>query len=90
MSTTTTAAPAVQPRPGLALILALLGLPGCTIAWALPAGGFWIGVPLAAAAIVLGLRARPYADQAGRRMAIAAIALGAVEILFMATWTVAG
>jgi hypothetical protein len=90
MSSTTTAAPAVQPRAGLALILALLGLPGSTIAWALPAGGFWIGVPLAAAAIVLGVRSRPHADQTGRRMAVAAIALGAIEILFMATWTVAG
>jgi hypothetical protein len=90
MSSTTTAAPAVQPRPGLALILALLGLPGSTIAWALPAGGFWIGVPLAAAAIVLGVRSHPHADQTGRWMAVAAIALGAIEILFMATWTVAG
>ena len=90
MSSTTTAAPAVQPRPGLALILALLGLPGSTIAWALPAGGFLIGVPLAAAAIVLWVRSRPDADQTGRRMAVAAIALGAIEILFMATWTVAG
>lgn len=73
-----------RPRPGLALLLALLGVPGSTIAWELPAGGFWIGLPLAVAAVVLGVQAR------GRgRMAVAAIVLGAAEILFMATWTVA-
>jgi len=30
-------------RPGLALALALLAIPGSTIAWDLPAGGLWIG-----------------------------------------------
>ena len=90
MSSTTTAAPAVGPKPGLALILALLGVLGCTIAWELPAGGFWIGMPLAVAALVLGLRSRAGADRTGRRMAVAAIALAAIEILFTATWTVAG
>jgi hypothetical protein len=90
MSTATTAPTAAQPKPGLALILALLGLIGCTIAWDLPAGGYWIGMPLAAAALVLGLRSRAHADRIGRRMAVAAIALAAVEIPFTATWTVAG
>ncbi len=74
----------------LALLLALLGVPGSTIAWDLPAGGFWIGMPLAVAAIVIGLRAHPGADRAGRRMAVAAIALATVEILFTVSWTVAG
>ena len=41
-------------RPGLALLLAVLSVPGSTIAWDLPAGGLWIGLPLAVAAIVLG------------------------------------
>jgi hypothetical protein len=45
-------------RPGLALALALLAIPGSTLAWDLPAGGVWIGLPLAAAALVLGIRAR--------------------------------
>jgi hypothetical protein len=83
-ATSITARSEARPRPGLALLLALLGVPGSTIAWALPAGGVWIGVPLAAAAIAIGLRAMP------SRIAVAAIALGAAEILFMATWTVAG
>jgi hypothetical protein len=53
--------------------LALLGVPGSTIAWDLPAGGFWIGMPLAVAAIAIGLRARADAGATGRRMAAAAI-----------------
>jgi hypothetical protein len=69
---------------GLALLLAVLAVPGCTIAWELPAGGFWIGVPLASAAIVLALRSgTPRAPAA-----LAAIGLGAVLLLFTATWTV--
>ena len=67
----------------LALVLALLSIPGSTVAWALPAGGFWIGLPLAVAAIVLGRRD-------GGRAGIAAIVIGAAMILMMAVWTVAG
>ena len=50
----------IAPRahPGLALVLALLAVPGSTLAWDLPAGGLWIGLPLAVAAIVLGVVAR--------------------------------
>jgi len=85
-----TTAPVVLPsarRPaGLALILALLGLPGSTLGWDLPAGGFWIGMPLAFAALALGVRSLP----SGRGPAIAALVLAAVEILFTAIWTVAG
>jgi hypothetical protein len=69
-------------RPGLALLLALLSVPGSTIAWDLPAGGLWIGLPLAVAAIVLGLRARR--EGAGRRMATAAIVIGALALAQMA------
>jgi hypothetical protein len=81
-ATAITAPPEARPRPGLALLLALLAVPGVTIAWELPSGGFWIGVPLAVAAIVIARRA------AGSRIAVAAIALATVEILFTATWTV--
>jgi hypothetical protein len=86
MSASTVAIPRPQHRAGLALLLAVLGLPGVTIAWDLPAGGFWIGIPLAVAAIVVGARAR----SAGPRLAAAAIVLAAIEILFTATWTVLG
>lgn len=68
-------------RPGLALLLALLSVPGSTIAWDLPAGGLWIGLPLGLAAIALGIRARrELAGETGSRMAIAAIVLATLAI----------
>jgi hypothetical protein len=85
MTASTQTLPASRPRPGLAFVLALLGIPGVTLAWDLPHGGFWIGVPLAIAAVVLGVRAL---DSSRRRLAIAAVVLGAIELLFTATWTV--
>ena len=74
-------APESRPRPGLALGLALLAIPGSTLAWDLPAGGLWIGLPLAVAAIVLGLRART-------GMGIAAIVIAGLCLAQMAVWTV--
>ena len=68
-------------RPRLALVLALLSIPGSTIAWDLPAGGLWIGLPLAIVAIVLGIRARrELASRAESRMAIAAIVLAVLAL----------
>jgi hypothetical protein len=90
MSTTTVVLQPVRRQARWALVLALLAVPGSTIAWDLPAGGFWIGMPLALAAIVVGVRCLPDADRSGRRLAIAAIVLAAVEILFTLAWTVAG
>jgi hypothetical protein len=74
-----------QARPGLALVLGLLSIPGSTIAWSLPLGGLWIGLPLGIAAIVLGIRAR----QAGIRvgMATAAIVLAGLAIAQMVVYT---
>jgi hypothetical protein len=74
-------APEARPRPGLALVLALLAIPGSTVAWDLPAGGLWIGLPLAVAAIVLGRRAQG-------TMAVAAIVIASLCIAQMAVWTV--
>src|SRR5882762_2253571 len=34
-----------RPRPGIALGLALRSVPGSTLAWDLPAGGLWSGLP---------------------------------------------
>ena len=76
--------PGRRARPGLALLLGLLGIPGVTLAWDLPLGGYWLGLPLAGAAIVLGAGARGTSP----RRAWAAIALGAIEILFTAGWLV--
>jgi hypothetical protein len=75
-------------RPGaaFALVLALLAVPGSTIAWSLPAGGLWIGLPLGVAAIVLALRARR--QGVGTGMATVAIVIGALAIGQMVVWTI--
>jgi hypothetical protein len=74
-------------RPGLALLLALLAVPGSTWAWDLPLGGLWIGLPLAVAAIVLGLRARQAGS--GRVMATVAIVIAGLCVAQMAVYTIA-
>jgi hypothetical protein len=77
-------------RPGLALLLAVLSVPGSTIAWDLPAGGLWIGLPLGLAAIVVGIRARKeLVGEAGSRIAMAAIVLAAFAIAQMVVYVVA-
>ncbi len=72
-----------RPKPGLALLLALLAVPGSTIAWDLPAGGLYIGLPLAIAAIVLGVRAR---REQKSGIALAAIVIAGLCIAQMAIW----
>ena len=74
-----------KPRAGLALLLALLAIPGSTVAFDLPAGGFYIGLPLGIAAIVLGVRARR--EQPGSKKALAAIVIAGLCIAQMAVWT---
>ena len=71
-------------RPGLALALALLAFPGSTIAWDLPAGGLWIGLPLAIAALVLGIRARRHLVGVG--IATTAIVIASLAIAQMAVY----
>ena len=66
------------------LILGLLCVPGSTLAWELPLGGLWIGLPLGIAAIVFGLRARRAGS--GRRMALVGIVLASLAILQMVLW----
>ena len=78
-----------QAHPVLALVLALLSVPGSTVAWDLPAGGLYIGLPLALAAIFLGLRARSVlAGRKGSGMALAAIVVAGLMIAQMVAWTV--
>ena len=75
-------------RPGLALVLALIAIPGSTIAWDLFDGaGFVIGLPLAIAAVVLGVQARQRSET-GRGKAMAAIVIGGLMIAQMVIWTV--
>jgi hypothetical protein len=71
----------------IAFVLALLSVPGSTLAWDLPAGGLWIGLPLAVVAIVLGMRARRAGQGTG--LATAAIVIAGLMIAQMAVWTVA-
>src|SRR3954452_21002103 len=79
---------ASHPRPGLALLLSLLAVPGSTWAWDLPHGGLWIGLPLAVAAIVVGIRARRELGGArGTGMATAAIVVAGLCVAQMAVWT---
>lgn len=78
-------APETGSRPTLALVLALLAVPGSTLAWDLPWGGLWIGLPLALSAIALGLRARREGIGTGR--ATAAIVLAGICIAQMVVWT---
>jgi hypothetical protein len=75
-------------HPGLALVLALLSVPGSTIAWDLweGGGGFVIGMPLAIAAIVLGVQARQRSQQ-GRGMATAAIVIAGAMVAMTVVWT---
>lgn len=84
-------APAKIARPRLALALAILAVPGVTLAWNLPHGGFYIGVPLAVAAVVIGLQARArLSGGRGRIMATIAIVVAALAILSVAVITAAG
>lgn len=76
-----------EARPGLALACGILSVPGSTVAWDLPAGGLWIGLPLGIAAIILGLRARRAGT--GVPMATLGIVLAALAILQMVVWTAA-
>ena len=76
-------------RPVLALVLALLSVPGSMLTWdTLPGGGFVWGLPLAVAAIVLGIQARKRIDTE-RGKALAAIVLGGAMAAIMIAWTIA-
>jgi hypothetical protein len=76
-------------RSVLAFVLALLSIPGTTVAWDLPAGGLWIGLPLAVGSIVLGVRSRRAASGSRAGLAIAAIVIGGLAILQMVVYTIA-
>lgn len=74
-----------EARPGLALACGILAVPGSTVAWDLPLGGLWIGLPLGIAAIVLGLQARRAG--VGKAKATVGMVLAALAILQMVIWT---
>jgi hypothetical protein len=75
-------------RPTLALLLALLSVPGSTLTWdTLPGGGYVFGLPLAVAAIGLGVQARRRSGTDSGR-ALAAIVIGGAMLAMVATWTI--
>jgi hypothetical protein len=81
--------PARPARPVLALVLALLSVPGSLLTWdTLPGGGFVFGLPFAIAAILLGIHARRHAVT-GRGEALAAILVGGAMVALMTAWTIA-
>jgi hypothetical protein len=83
--------PPAKAYPGLALILAILSVPGVTLAWDLPHGGFYIGVPLAIAAIVVGLQARGrLSGGKGKAMATVAVVIAALALLSVVLITAFG
>jgi hypothetical protein len=95
--TTTTARPAIelapQPtaRPGLALGLALLSIPGVTIAWDIAVVGGPIGVAVAIAAVIVGLQARSrLAGAKGTGMATVAIGIAGLGLLSVVVFLLAG
>ena len=84
-------APTKRARPWLALALAVLAVPGVTIAWDLPHGGFYTGVPLAVAAIIIGLQSRARLSAGkGRIMATIAVAIAALALLSVVVITAFG
>lgn len=81
-----------RPRFGaahLALALAILSLPGSMLPWDwFTAGGLVIGVPLALAGLVLGVRARRAAapGRPAARIALAAVVLSVAVLLIPVVW----
>ena len=84
-------APPKLARPGLSLALALIAVPGVTLSWDLPHGGFYTGVPLAVASIVTGLQASArLSGGKGTTMATIAVAIATLAILSVAVITATG
>jgi hypothetical protein len=76
--------------PLVALLLGILSLPGSWFTWDwFAGGGFVIGLPLAIAAIAVGLHARARTSGRERAIATAGVALGACAVLIPVVWMIA-
>ncbi|MDX6588607.1 MAG: hypothetical protein QOI31_3080 [Solirubrobacterales bacterium] len=75
-------APQPTARPGLALGLALISIPGVTIAWDIGAGAGIVGVAVGIAAVIVGLQARS-ALAGARGTAMASVAMGIAGIVLL-------
>lgn len=84
-------APTERARPGLALALALISVPGVTIAWDLSPVAGVAGTAIGITAIAIGLKARTgLAGARGTRMATAAIAIAALAVLSVGFFLIVG
>jgi hypothetical protein len=83
--------PSAPARPGLALALALVSVPGVTIAWDLSALAGFTGTAAGIAAIVVGLQARSrLAGAQGTRMATVAVAVATLAVLSVVFFLIVG
>jgi hypothetical protein len=84
-------APKARSRPGLALALALVSIPGVTIAWDISGIAGFAGTAVGIAAIVLGLQARSnLAGAKGTRMATTAAVIGGLAVLSVVFFLIVG
>jgi len=84
-------APSASAHPGVALALALLSIPGVTIAWDLSGAAGFAGTAVGIAAIVLGLQARSRLDgEKGARMATVAVAIATLAVLSVVFFLIVG
>lgn len=84
-------APNARPRPKLALVLALLSVPGVTITWDLSPVAGLVGTAVGIAAIAVGLKARSLlAGAKGTRMATAAVAIATLAVLSVVFFLIVG
>ena len=75
-------APNPHAKPGLALALALISVPGVTIAWDIATAVGLVGTAIAVAAIIIGLRARSrLGGSEGTNMATVAVAIATLALL---------
>lgn len=84
-------APSAPARPKLALALALISVPGVTIAWDIAAALGWAGLAVAIAAIAVGLQARSRLQGGrGRVMASAAVVIAGLAALSVIVFLIIG
>lgn len=84
-------APQPRARPGLALALALISVPGVTIAWDISGILGFAGTAIGALAVALGLQARSrLVGGKGTAMATTAVVIGGLAVLSVVFFLIVG
>ena len=84
-------APNDRPRPKLALVLALLSVPGVTVSWDLSPIAGLVGTAVGIAGIVVGLKTRALlAGAKGTRMATSAVVIASLAVLSVVFFLIVG